>query len=421
MKVIVVGKGGREHAIVTALVESDSASEVFCYPGSDAILEMAKSLSGEINDVESLVKSMVDEGIDLCVGGEESWLAMGLADKARQAGIPTWGPVQFSSQLEASKEFAKEFMVRHNIPTGGYDSAEDYESAKSAITSYPTVLKFDGLAAGKGVAICFNESEAESFLDEVFIQKRFGDGRILIEEYLEGPEVSVIAAVADGEYQIFTPARDYKRLSDGDKGLNTGGMGAVASRSLISGELLDQIEDEVIRPSVEGLTKDNMDFRGFLYAGLMLTPDGPKLLEYNCRFGDPEAQPIMMRLQSDLPELCLAAINQSLDAHTAQWDSRCAVGIVLASGGYPGAYAKGAIISGLEKHSSEHQKVFHAGTALKDGEVVTSGGRVLCATALGLSVEEAKSAAYAVVKGIHWDNVYFRTDIAYRAIARENA
>ena len=293
MKVIVVGKGGREHALVTALNESESTSEVFCYPGSDAILEIAKPLPGEINDVESLVNAMLTAEIDLCVGGEESWLAKGLADRARAEGIPTWGPVRDSAQLEASKEFAKEFMVRHNIPTGGYDAAEDYDSAKAAIKSYPTVLKFDGLAAGKGVAICIDENEADSFLKEVFVEKRFGEGRVLIEEYLEGPEVSVIAAVADGNYQIFTPARDYKRLADGDQGLNTGGMGAVASRSLIDSELLKQIERDVIQPSVEGLIKDNLDFKGFLYAGLMLTNDGPKVLEYNCRFGDPEAQAVL--------------------------------------------------------------------------------------------------------------------------------
>ncbi|RCL33953.1 MAG: phosphoribosylamine--glycine ligase [Verrucomicrobia bacterium] len=410
MKVIVVGKGGREHAIVTALVESDSASEVFCYPGSDAILEMAKSLSGEINDVESLVKSMVDEGIDLCVGGEESWLAMGLADKARQAGIPTWGPVQFSSQLEASKEFAKEFMVRHNIPTGGYDSAEDYESAKSAITSYPTVLKFDGLAAGKGVAICFNESEAESFLDEVFIQKRFGDGRILIEEYLEGPEVSVIAAVADGEYQIFTPARDYKRLSDGDKGLNTGGMGAVASRSLISGKLLDQIEDEVIRPSVEGLTKDNMDFRGFLYAGLMLTPDGPKLLEYNCRFGDPEAQAVLPLIKGDFAAYLMSAAKGNLMDGLIDFDKGWSICLVLASAGYPSSSRSGDVINGLDL--VDGVRVYHAGTEKNnDGQYVTNGGRVLAVVGHGETRETALECSYTESEKISFDGNQRRSDI----------
>ena len=410
MKVIVVGKGGREHAIVTALVESESASEVFCYPGSDAILEIAKSLPGDINDVESLVQAMVDESIDLCVGGEESWLAKGLADKARQAGIPTWGPVQGSSQLEASKEFAKEFMVKHNIPTGGYDSAEDYESAKSAINSYPTVLKFDGLAAGKGVAICFNEGEAESFLDEVFLQKRFGEGRILIEEYLEGPEVSVIAAVADGKYQIFTPARDYKRLSDGDEGLNTGGMGAVASRSLISGELLKQIEDDVIRPSVEGLMKDNMDFRGFLYAGLMLTSDGPKLLEYNCRFGDPEAQAVLPLIKGDFAAYLMSAAEGNLIDELIDFDKGWSICLVLASAGYPSSSRSGDVIDGL--NLVEGVRVYHAGTKQnKDGQYMTNGGRVLAVVGHGETREIALECSYTESEKITFDGNQRRSDI----------
>ena len=410
MKVIVVGKGGREHAIVTALVESESASEVFCYPGSDAILEIAKSLPGDINDVESLVQAMVDESIDLCVGGEESWLAKGLADKARQAGIPTWGPVQVSSQLEASKEFAKEFMVKHNIPTGGYDSAEDYESAKSAINSYPTVLKFDGLAAGKGVAICFNEGEAESFLDEVFLQKRFGEGRILIEEYLEGPEVSVIAAVADGKYQIFTPARDYKRLSDGDEGLNTGGMGAVASRSLISGELLKQIEDDVIRPSVEGLMKDNMDFRGFLYAGLMLTSDGPKLLEYNCRFGDPEAQAVLPLIKGDFAAYLMSAAEGNLIDELIDFDKGWSICLVLASAGYPSSSRSGDVIDGLDL--VEGVRVYHAGTKQNnDGQYMTNGGRVLAVVGHGETREIALECSYTESEKITFDGNQRRSDI----------
>ena len=335
MKVIVVGKGGREHALVTALNESESTSEVFCYPGSDAILEIANPLSGEINDVESLVNAMLAAEIDLCVGGEESWLAKGLADRAREEGIPTWGPVRDSAQLEASKEFAKEFMVRHNIPTGGYDTAEDYDSAKAAIKGYPTVLKFDGLAAGKGVAICIDENEADSFLKEVFVQKRFGVGRVLIEEYLEGPEVSVIAAVADGNYQIFTPARDYKRLADGDQGLNTGGMGAVASRSLIDSELLKKIESDVIQPSVEGLIKDNLDFKGFLYAGLMLTKDGPKVLEYNCRFGDPEAQAVLPLIKGDFAAYLMHGAKGDLNDSLIDFDEGWSICLVLASAGYP--------------------------------------------------------------------------------------
>ena len=410
MKVIVVGKGGREHALVTALNESESTSEVFCYPGSDAILEIAKPLPGEINDVESLVNAMLAAEIDLCVGGEESWLAKGLADRARAEGIPTWGPVRDSAQLEASKEFAKEFMVRHNIPTGGYDAAEDYDSAKAAIKSYPTVLKFDGLAAGKGVAICIDENEADSFLKEVFVEKRFGDGRVLIEEYLEGPEVSVIAAVADGNYQIFTPARDYKRLADGDQGLNTGGMGAVASRSLIDSELLKQIESDVIQPSVEGLIKDNLDFKGFLYAGLMLTKDGPKVLEYNCRFGDPEAQAVLPLIKGDFAAYLMNGAKGELNGSLIDFDEGWSICLVLASAGYPNSSRNEDLINGLDL--IQDARVYHAGTKKNsEGHYVTNGGRVLAVVGRGDTRESAVEYSYKEAEKINFDGNQRRSDI----------
>ena len=410
MKVIVVGKGGREHALVTALNESESTSEVFCYPGSDAILEIAKPLPGEINDVESLVNAMLAAEIDLCVGGEESWLAKGLADRARAEGIPTWGPVRDSAQLEASKEFAKEFMVRHNIPTGGYDAAEDYDSAKAAIKSYPTVLKFDGLAAGKGVAICNDENEADSFLKEVFVEKRFGNGRVLIEEYLEGPEVSVIAAVADGNYQIFTPARDYKRLADGDQGLNTGGMGAVASRSLIDSELLKQIESDVIQPSVEGLIKDNLDFKGFLYAGLMLTKDGPKVLEYNCRFGDPEAQAVLPLIKGDFAAYLMNGAKGELNDSLIDFDEGWSICLVLASAGYPNSSRNEDLINGLDL--IQDARVYHAGTKKNsEGHYVTNGGRVLAVVGRGDTRESAVEHSYKEAEKINFDGNQRRSDI----------
>ena len=410
MKVIVVGKGGREHALVTALNESESTSEVFCYPGSDAILEIAKPLPGEINDVESLVNAMLAAEIDLCVGGEESWLAKGLADRARAEGIPTWGPVRDSAQLEASKEFAKEFMVRHNIPTGGYDAAEDYDSAKAAIKSYPSVLKFDGLAAGKGVAICIDENEADSFLKEVFVEKRFGDGRVLIEEYLEGPEVSVIAAVADGNYQIFTPARDYKRLADGDQGLNTGGMGAVASRSLIDSELLKQIESDVIEPSVEGLIKDNLDFKGFLYAGLMLTKDGPKVLEYNCRFGDPEAQAVLPLIKGDFAAYLMSGAKGELIDSLIDFDEGWSICLVLASAGYPNSSRNEDLINGLDL--IQGARVYHAGTKKNsEGHYVTNGGRVLAIVGRGDTRESAVERSYKEAEKINFDGNQRRSDI----------
>ena len=410
MKVIVVGKGGREHALVTALAESESSPEVYCYPGSDAIFETAKQLPGEVSDVDSLVQAMLHEGIDFCVGGEESWLAKGLADRAREKGIPTWGPVKESAQLEASKEFAKEFMFRHNIPTGSYEVANDYESAMSAIKKYPTVLKFDGLAAGKGVAICSNESEAESFLKEVYIDGRFGDGRVLIEEFLEGPEVSVIAAVSDGEYQIFTPARDYKRLGDGDEGLNTGGMGAVASRVLIDKDLLSLIDREVIKASVDGLISDDMDFRGFLYAGLMLTEDGPKLLEYNCRFGDPEAQAVLPLVGGDFSSYLFEAASGSLQQDLISFDESWSICLVLASAGYPNSSRNDDVIRGLD--SVEGVRVYHAGTKKNEsGEYVTNGGRVLAVVGRGDDRGSAVRNSYNEASKVSFDGDQRRSDI----------
>jgi phosphoribosylamine---glycine ligase len=410
MKVIVVGKGGREHALVTALAESESSPEVYCYPGSDAIFELAKQLPGEVSDVDSLVQAMLLEGIDFCVGGEESWLAKGLADRAREQGIPTWGPVKESAQLEASKEFAKEFMFRHNIPTGGYEVANDYESAMSGIKKYPTVLKFDGLAAGKGVAICANESEAESFLKEVYIDRRFGDGRVLIEEFLEGPEVSVIAAVSDGEYQIFTPARDYKRLADGDEGLNTGGMGAVASRVLIDKDLLSLIDREVIKASVDGLISDEMDFRGFLYAGLMLTEDGPKLLEYNCRFGDPEAQAVLPLVGGDFSSYLFEAASGSLQEDLISFDESWSICLVLASAGYPNSSRSDDVIKGLD--SVEGVRVYHAGTKKNEnGEFVTNGGRVLAVVGRGDDRESAVDNSYNEAGKVSFGGDQRRSDI----------
>ena len=410
MKVIVVGKGGREHALVTALAESESSPEVYCYPGSDAIFETAKQLPGEVSDVDSLVQAMLHEGIDFCVGGEESWLAKGLADRAREKGIPTWGPVKESAQLEASKEFAKEFMFRHNIPTGSYEVANDYESAMSAIKKYPTVLKFDGLAAGKGVAICSNESEAESFLKEVYIDGRFGDGRVLIEEFLEGPEVSVIAAVCDGEFQIFTPARDYKRLGDGDEGLNTGGMGAVASRVLIDKDLLSLIDREVIKASVDGLISDDMDFRGFLYAGLMLTEDGPKLLEYNCRFGDPEAQAVLPLVGGDFSSYLFEAASGSLQQDLISFDESWSICLVLASAGYPNSSRNDDVIRGLD--SVEGVRVYHAGTTMhENGEYASNGGRVLAVVGRGDDRESAVRNSYNEASKVSFDGDQRRSDI----------
>ncbi len=411
MKILVAGKGGREHALVTALAESESAPTVYCWPGSDAIFEIAKRADDSVSDVDSLVAFMKSEGIDLCVGGEESYLAKGLADTAREAGIPTWGPVAQSAQLEASKEFAKEFMQRHNIPTGGYAAVEDIEAAREAIGGkYPTVLKFDGLAAGKGVAVCTNEEEAEAFLKEVLVDRKFGEGRLLVEEYLEGPEVSVISCVSDGEYRVFTPARDYKRIGDGDEGPNTGGMGAVASRVLIDADVLAEIEEKVVKPSVDGLVKDGMDFRGFLYCGLMLTSDGPKILEYNCRFGDPEAQAVLPLVQGDFAQFLFHGAQGELRNEFVNFDDSWSICLVFASAGYPASSHSGDVISGLGEVSDA--RVYHAGTKLNgEGNFETNGGRVLAVVAKGADREAALDSAYGEAAKVTFDGAQRRMDI----------
>ena len=317
--------------------------------------------------------------------------------------------MQASAQLEASKEFAKEFMVKHHIPTADYSAVDTYDEAKAAITGYPVVLKFDGLAAGKGVAVCATEAEADEFLKEVMVDRRFGAGRMVVEECLTGPEVSVISAVSDGKYQIFTPARDYKRLGDGDAGPNTGGMGAVASRVLIDESVLKTIEDTVVRPSVEGLVADDMDFRGFLYCGLMLTPDGPKMLEYNCRFGDPEAQAVLPLVRGDFAEYLFSAAKGELDESKISFDDSWSICLVLASAGYPASSRNGDVISGLE--TVEGARVYHAGTKLEGDDFVTNGGRVLAVVARGDSREAALEKATVECSKVDFDGSQRRGDI----------
>ena len=313
MRILVVGKGGREHALLRALAESPGKPELFCYPGSDAIFQIAQAI--EADGLESLVAWMKSHAIDLCVAGEESYLVkgVGLANLCQERGIPCWGPPKESAQLEASKEFAKDFLLRNAIPTARATAVDTLDEAVVAIAGeYPTVLKFDGLAAGKGVAVCPDEASAMAFLEEVFTQRRFGPGRVLVEQCLTGPEVSVFAAIVDDQYLIFTPARDYKRALDGDRGPNTGGMGAVASRRLVSEEIMAQIEKEIVQPTVAGLCHEGLPYRGFLYFGLMLTPDGPQVIEYNCRFGDPECQAVMPLVHGDLAAFCLAGARGQL-------------------------------------------------------------------------------------------------------------
>ncbi|WP_035614606.1 phosphoribosylamine--glycine ligase [Haloferula sp. BvORR071] len=411
MKIVVVGKGGREHALVRALAESPGEPELFCYPGSDAILQMARPVAAD--GLESLVEWMEVHEIDLCVAGEESYLVKGegLANLCEKAGIPCWGPHLQSAQLEASKESAKAFLERQGIPTGKASACGTLEEARAAIGGqYPTVLKFDGLAAGKGVAVCLNQEEGEAFLDEVFTQNRFGPGRVLVEEFLTGPEVSIFAAIVDERYLIFTPARDYKRIGEGDAGANTGGMGAVASRQLIPAELLATIEKDVVAPTVAGLRKEGLPYRGFLYFGLMLTPQGPKVIEYNCRFGDPECQAVMPLVKGDLASFCLAGAKGELKPELISFDEGWSVCVVLASAGYPESSRNGDVIHGLDDPGAF--RVYHAGTHRSPaGEWVTNGGRVLAAVAGGATRAEAVAAAHAAADQISFDGSQRRRDI----------
>ena len=410
MRILVVGKGGREHALVRALSESPGNPELFCFPGSDAIFSIAKPVQAD--GLESLIEWMKSNAIDLCVAGEESYLVKGegLANLCEKNGIPCWGPPKQSAQLEASKEFAKEFLVRNHIPTARATATASLEEAVAAIAGeYPTVLKFDGLAAGKGVAVCPDEASALEFLDEVFTQKRFGEGRVLVEQCLTGPEVSVFAAIVDDQYLIFTPARDYKRANEGDQGPNTGGMGAVASRQLVSPELLATIENDIVKPTVAGLRKENLPYRGFLYFGLMLTPTGPQIIEYNCRFGDPECQAVMPLVNGDLAGFCLAGAKGELKSDLISFDDGWSVCVILASAGYPESSRNGDRISGIETVTDA--RVYHSGTKNNGGQWETNGGRVLAIVAGGPTRTDAVTHAHAAADLIAFDGLQRRRDI----------
>ena len=409
MKILVVGKGGREHALVRALSESPGRPEIHCFPGSDAIFELANPVPAD--GLESLVEWMKSNGTELCIAGEESYLVTGegLANLCARAGIPCWGPPKVSAQLEASKEFAKEFLLRNSIPTAAAASTSSFDEAVAAIAgNFPTVLKFDGLAAGKGVAVCPDRASAIAFLDEVFVAKRFGEGRVLVEEFLTGPEVSIFAAIVDDKYLILTPARDYKRALDGDFGPNTGGMGAVAGRNLVTPEMMARIEREIVRPTVAGLQREGLPYRGFLYFGLMLTPTGPQVIEYNCRFGDPECQAVMPLIEGDLAGFCMAGARGELRQDLIHFSDGWSVCVVLASAGYPESSRSGDKISGVKGITGA--RVYHSGTRL-DGDWQTNGGRVLAVVAGGVSREEAVSKAHAAADGIHFDGLQRRRDI----------
>ena len=410
MKILVTGKGGREHALITALSESPQKHELFVYPGSDAIATLAARV--DVAGLPELIAWMTQNGIDLCVAGEEAWLVKdrGLSNLCAEAGIPCWGPLKEIAQLEASKTFAKLFLKRHSIPTADFTICTNAAEAKAALTEMPIVLKFDGLAAGKGVAVCTSKEEAEAFVDDVMEKRCFGAGDLLVEKCLTGPEISIFASVCDDSYQILMPARDYKRIRDNDQGPNTGGMGAVASLELADAELMQRIEREIVQPTVQGILKDGLTYRGFLYFGLMLTPNGPQVIEYNCRFGDPEAEAVLPMLRGDFATYAFEAAKGHLKPELIQFAPGWSICLITASAGYPAASHSGDAISGLE--AVNDARVYHCGTKRNvDGQFETNGGRVLAIVAQGATRVEARDKAYAESAKVTFDGMQRRTDI----------
>ena len=428
MKVLIIGGGGREHALAWRCAQADSVEKVFVAPGNagTAMEPKLENVAIGVDEFNALAEFAIAEEVGLTIVGPEAPLVDGIVDYFASRELACFGPSQGAAQLEGSKAFTKDFLKRHNIPTAAYETFTEVAAAINYIKANgaPIVIKADGLAAGKGVIVAQTEAEAIAAVEDMLSGNKFGDAghRVVIEDFLVGEEASFIAMV-DGKHILpMATSQDHKARDDGDTGPNTGGMGAYSPAPVVTDEVYQRIMEQVIEPTVEGMANDGYPYTGFLYAGLMISPDGqPSVVEFNCRFGDPEAQPVMLRLHSDLADLCLAAVMGKLDTKTAQWDERPSVGVVLAAGGYPDSYEKGLPISGLEAVLADEGKIFHAGTNIVGGHVVTSGGRVLCATALGETVSAAQAAAYELVSKISWDKMYYRKDIAHRAISRENS
>ncbi|EGR0264606.1 phosphoribosylamine--glycine ligase [Vibrio cholerae] len=428
MQVLIIGSGGREHALAWKVAQNPQVDTIYVAPGNagTALEHKVQNVNIGITDIPALVAFAQDKAIELTIVGPEAPLVIGVVDAFRAAGLPIFGPTQSAAQLEGSKAFTKDFLARHNIPTAAYANFTEIEPALAYVREKgaPIVVKADGLAAGKGVIVAMTLQEAEDAIQDMLAGNAFGSAgsRVVVEEFLDGEEASFIVMV-DGENVLpMATSQDHKRVGDADTGPNTGGMGAYSPAPVVTQDVHDRVMREVIYPTVRGMAAEGNTYTGFLYAGLMIDSTGaPKVIEYNCRFGDPETQPIMMRLQSDLVELCQAAIAGKLDQVESKWDPRASIGVVLAAGGYPGDYTKGEVISGLPTQESAGQKVFHAGTETQGDQVVTNGGRVLCATALGNTVLEAQQRAYQLADQIHWNGMFCRRDIGYRAIAREQA
>lgn len=421
MKLLVIGSGGREHALAWQCAQFETTQAVYVAPGNagTALEEKIENIDIDAQDVNGLINFAKKHNIDLTIVGPEAPLVIGVVDAFKSEGLAIFGPTKAASQLEGSKAFCKDFLDRHQIPTAFYDVFTEVEPAVQYVKDKgtPIVIKADGLAAGKGVIIANTEKEAEDAINDMLEGNRFGDAgsRVVIEEFLAGEEASFIVMVDGKNILPMATSQDHKARDNGDKGPNTGGMGAYSPAPIVSDAIYQDVMDTVIKPTVEGMAKEGNPYTGFLYAGLMIDKNGKsKVLEYNCRFGDPETQPIMMRLKSNLAELCLLATDGKLDQASAEWDTRACLGVVLAANGYPNAYPSGEVI--VLPKDSDSAKVFHAGTKMDKDNIVSSGGRVLCATALGNDIAQAQKNAYQLVDSIDWPNAYFRTDIGFKAL-----
>ena len=422
MKILVVGSGGREHALAWKLAQSKRIQTVMAAPGNGGTALDPHIRNVPVSDPDQLAELAMSEGIGLTVVGPEAPLAAGIVDKFRERGLKIFGPTQKAAQLESSKDFAKAFMQRHGIPTAKYQTFSDAAAAHRYIDEQgaPIVIKADGLAAGKGVVVAMSLEEAHGAIDMMLSDNRFGDAgaRVVIEEFLDGEEASFIVMVDGKNILPLATSQDHKRLLDNDQGPNTGGMGAYSPAPIVTPQLHARVMREIIQPTVQGMAKDGIPYTGFLYAGLMIDAQGnPKTLEFNCRMGDPETQPIMARLKTDLVTVMEHAVNGTLDQIELDWDRRTALGVVMAAGGYPDAPTKGDVITGIPAETAD-SVTFHAGTTLENGELKTSGGRVLCVVGLGDSVRIAQKHAYEAVDQIHFDGMQFRRDIGWRALKR---
>lgn len=419
MKILVIGSGGREHALCWKLAQHPDA-EIYAAPGNIGMIDVATLVNIKVDDIQGLVDFAKAEAIDLTVVGPELPLTLGVVDAFQEAGLACFGPNKAAARLEGSKAFSKELMKKYNIPTAAFDTFTEVAPAKAFVDEIgvPCVVKADGLAAGKGVIICMTRDEADKAIEDMLSDHAFGDASatIVIEEYMEGPEVSVLA-FADGKHVLpMVSAQDHKRIFDGDKGPNTGGMGAYSPAPVYTEELSKLVNETIIAPTIAAMAAEGAPFTGILYTGLMLTEKGPRVLEYNVRFGDPETQPIMVRMKSDIVDLFQACLDGTLDQATLEWYDEAAVCVIMASGGYPASSEKGVPIHGLDTIAEEEAIVFHSGTALKDDQIVTNGGRVLGVTAKDTTIKGAIDKAYAAVEKITFDHMQFRRDIGARAL-----